>query len=59
VMFLYREDYYDRETERKGITDVLIRKHRNGPIGEAELHFRAEQSRFFDVERKAKINPKA
>jgi replicative DNA helicase len=38
---------------------VLIRKHRNGPIGEAELHFRAEQSRFFDVERKAKINPKA
>jgi replicative DNA helicase len=59
VMFLYREDYYDRETERKGITDVLIRKHRNGPIGEVELHFRAEQSRFFDIERKTKISPKA
>lgn len=55
VMFLYREDYYDRDTERKGITDVLIRKHRNGPIGEVELHFRAEQSRFFDVERKQKV----
>lgn len=54
VMFLYREDYYDRETERKGITDVLIRKHRNGPIGEVELHFRAEHSRFYDIERKAK-----
>lgn len=54
VMFLYREDYYERDTERKGITDVLIRKHRNGPIGEVELHFRAEQSRFFDIERKSK-----
>lgn len=59
VMFLYREDYYDRETERKGITDILIRKHRNGPIGECELHFRAEQSRFFDVERKSKVHAKA
>lgn len=54
VMFLYREDYYDRETERKGITDILIRKHRNGPIGECELHFKAEQSRFYDVARKPK-----
>ncbi len=54
VMFLYREDYYDRETERKGITDVLIRKHRNGPIGECELHFKVEQSRFYDVERRVK-----
>lgn len=57
VMFLYREDYYDRETERKNITDVLIRKHRNGPIGEVELHFRPEQSRFLGVERKAKPKP--
>lgn len=58
VMFIYREDYYDRETERKGITDILIRKHRNGPIGEVELHFRAEQARFFDVDRKAKVAAK-
>ncbi|MEK7548622.1 MAG: replicative DNA helicase [Patescibacteria group bacterium] len=54
VMFLYREEYYDQTTERKGITDVLIRKHRNGPIGEIELHFRAEQSRFFDLEKRLK-----
>ncbi len=54
VMFLYREDYYDRDTERKGITDVMIRKHRNGPIGEIELHFKPEQGRFYGVERKAK-----
>lgn len=54
VLFLYREDYYDKDTERKGVTDVLIRKHRNGPIGEVELHFRAEQARFYDLERKTK-----
>lgn len=51
-IFLYREDYYQRDTERKGITDVLIRKHRNGPIGEIELHFKAEHSRFYDIDRK-------
>lgn len=56
VMFLYREDYYNRDTERKGITDILIRKHRNGPIGETELHLKIEQSRFYDVERRVKPN---
>lgn len=58
VVFLYREDYYDRETERKNITDVLIRKHRNGPLGEVELHFKPEHSRFYDIERKAKTPAK-
>lgn len=52
VMFLYRDDYYDKESERKGVTDVLIRKHRNGPIGELELHFKAEHARFYDIDRK-------
>jgi len=58
VMFMYREDYYDRETERKNVTDVLIRKHRNGPIGEVELHFKAEHARFYDIERKSKVTAK-
>ncbi len=52
VMFMYREDYYDKDTERKGITDILIRKHRNGPIGEVELMFKAEHARFYDIDRK-------
>ncbi|MEK7202426.1 MAG: replicative DNA helicase [Patescibacteria group bacterium] len=52
VMFMYREDYYDKDTERKGVTDILIRKHRNGPIGEVELHFKAEHARFYDIDRK-------
>jgi len=52
VMFLYREDYYDRETERKNMADVLVRKHRNGPTGEVELFFIPEYMRFRDVDKK-------
>ena len=50
VMFLYREDYYDPETERKSIADLFIRKHRNGPIGDVELFFMSSQTRFRAVE---------
>jgi len=52
VMFIYREDYYDKETERKNITDILIKKHRNGPIGQVELYFIPEQMRFTNLEKK-------
>ena len=50
VMFLYREDYYDPETDRKGLADLFVRKHRNGPIGDVELFFVANQTRFRAVE---------
>lgn len=52
VMFIYREDYYDKDTERKNIADILIRKHRNGPIGDIELYFIPEQMRFTNLEKK-------
>ena len=51
VMFLYREDYYDQETERKNITEVIIAKHRNGPIGTIELFFQKEFTKFRDLSR--------
>ena len=51
VMFLYREDYYDPDTDKKGITEVLIKKHRNGPTGHVELYFTPEQMRFRDLEK--------
>ena len=51
VMFLYREDYYNDDTDRKGITDVLIRKQRNGPLGEVELAFIKEYTKFASLER--------
>lgn len=46
VMFVYREEYYNKETERQHITDLLIRKHRNGPVGDVELFFSAEHMLF-------------
>jgi len=54
VMMMYREDYYEDDTEKKGITDIYIRKHRNGPIGHVELAFKKEQMRFVDIERHRK-----
>lgn len=52
VMFLYREDYYDPDTDRKNIADVLIKKHRNGPIGQVELYFIPGQTRFRTIDKK-------
>lgn len=46
VAFIYREDYYNPETDRKNITDILIKKHRNGPTGGVELYFDKEKQRF-------------
>ncbi len=54
VMFIYREDYYDKDTDKKGITNILIKKHRNGPTGEVELYFIQEQMRFSNLEKKIK-----
>lgn len=51
VLMMYREDYYEEDTDRKGITDIFIRKHRNGPTGHVELMFEREKLRFFDIER--------
>lgn len=46
VAFLYREDYYNPESERKNIMDVLIKKHRNGPTGGVELYFDRDKQRI-------------
>ncbi len=52
VAFLYREDYYNPDTERRNIADVLIKKHRNGPIDNVELYFDREKQRFRSLESK-------
>jgi replicative DNA helicase len=46
VMFIYRDEYYDRESEREGIADLIISKHRNGGLGDVELTFQKEYPRF-------------
>jgi len=50
VMFIYRDDVYNPESERKNIADVILAKHRNGPVGEVSLYFQASQTRFRDLE---------
>ncbi len=50
VMFIYRDDVYNPETERKNIADIIVAKHRNGPVGEVSLYFQASQTRFRDLE---------
>ena len=50
VAFLYREDYYNPESERKNIMDIFIKKHRNGPTGAVELYFDREKQQFRSVD---------
>ena len=57
VMFIYREDYYNSDTDRKNIADVFIKKHRNGPTGQIELYFIPEQMKFNDIEKQRERPP--
>lgn len=50
VLMLYRDDYYNEDSDKQGIADVFIRKHRNGPTGRVELMFKKEQMRFYDID---------
>ena len=50
VMFLYRDDYYNPETERKNVSECIIAKFRNGSVGTVELGWRGELTRFMDLE---------
>ncbi|HLB95554.1 MAG TPA: replicative DNA helicase [Patescibacteria group bacterium] len=52
VMFIYRDDYYDSDSERKNIAEILIRKHRHGPTGDVQLYFKPEYMKFATVEKK-------
>ncbi|UTR12362.1 replicative DNA helicase [Evansella sp. LMS18] len=52
VAFLYRDDYYDRESEKKDIIEIIIAKQRNGPVGTVELAFVKEYNKFVNLERR-------
>ena len=51
VAFIYREAYYNPETDRQNITDLIIAKHRNGPTGDVELYFHPERLRFMSLDK--------
>ena len=50
VLFVHREDMYDENTERKNIADIMVAKHRNGPVGTVSLYFHKELTQFRDLE---------
>jgi replicative DNA helicase len=50
VVFIYREEMYEENTERRHIADIIVAKHRNGPTGQIALLFEAEQTRFRDLD---------
>jgi replicative DNA helicase len=52
VAFLYRDDYYDKETEAKNIIEIIIAKQRNGPTGTVELAFVKEYNKFVNLDRR-------
>jgi replicative DNA helicase len=48
VVFIYRDEYYNKESDREGEADLIIAKHRNGPIGDVTLTFRKEYAKFMN-----------
>jgi replicative DNA helicase len=50
VMMIYREDYYDEFSERKWVTDIFIRKNRNGPTWSVQLMFHKSNQKFVEIE---------
>lgn len=50
ICFIYREDFYNPETPEKGIAEIIISKHRNGPIGTVKLKWKAETTTFLPLD---------
>ena len=49
VMFLYRDDYYNKDTDKPGVAEVIIAKQRNGPIGTTELVWLSDLTKFANM----------
>jgi replicative DNA helicase len=50
VLFIYRDEKYNADTEKKGVADIIVAKHRNGPTGQVELLFLERTTKFLDME---------
>lgn len=51
IMFIYRDDYYHKDSAEKGLAEVIIAKHRNGPTDTIKLKFFGEYTRFDNLAR--------
>ncbi len=56
VMFIYRDDYYHPDTEKKGISEIIVAKQRNGPIGTVELAWLPEYTKFANLDKRKSGN---
>ncbi len=54
VMFIYRDDYYNKDSNNKGVSEIIIAKQRNGPVGTIELAWLPEYTKFANFERRHK-----
>ena len=57
VLFIYRGDKYRQDTARKNIADILVAKHRNGPVGKVELYFDEPRASFRNLEKRELEDP--
>ncbi|MEL1134914.1 replicative DNA helicase [Desulfitobacterium sp. THU1] len=51
ISFIYRDEYYNSESDKKGIAEIIIAKHRNGPVGSVELGYLKEFTKFVNLDR--------
>jgi replicative DNA helicase len=51
VIFIYRDDYYNPESEQRGMAEIIIAKHRNGPTGTSHLAFLEQYTKFANLAR--------
>ncbi|MBQ5863161.1 MAG: replicative DNA helicase, partial [Peptococcaceae bacterium] len=51
VMFIYRDEYYNEDSDKKGQAEIIIAKHRNGATGSVDLSFRKELTKFGNLSR--------
>jgi len=55
VMFIYRDELYNENTERRNIADIIVAKHRNGPTGTVALYFKKELAQFLQAEVRTEV----
>lgn len=57
ILFLYRDEVYHPDSDKKGIAELIIGKQRSGPLGTVELKFEGQYSRFMDLPKPGEVNP--
>ena len=51
VLFIYRDEYYNPESDQRGLAEIIVAKHRNGPVGATRLVFHEQYTKFANLAR--------